>query len=160
MTIAKCKAQKDKNSGQLVGFAWDQVADNFKCVQSINIVLGGIDEDNRYLDDIEIVSPNMKCHHEKLPPYPKKVAGMVGTFAGQGSSLVCGGATEAYQDCSKLPGDKKVCSKNVECVITAGETRWCSGPKTTDCYTFNIVTDKWELTGQLLEARQDLFLCT
>lgn len=47
----------------------------------------------------------------------------------------------------------KVCSKNVECVTTPGDTKWCSGPKTADCYSFNIVTDKWDKSGQMSEAR-------
>ena len=33
----------------------------------------------------------------------------------------------------------QVCSRNVECVETLGRTKWCSGPKTSRCYTFNIL---------------------
>ena len=47
----------------------------------------------------------------------------------------------------------KVCSKNVECVTTPGDTKWCTGPKIPDCYSFNILTEKWDKTGQMSEAR-------
>ena len=33
----------------------------------------------------------------------------------------------------------QVCSRNVECVEALGRTKWCSGPKTSRCYTFNII---------------------
>ena len=33
---------------------------------------------------------------------------MAGAFGGQGSALVCGGATEAYQNCSTSSWGKKV----------------------------------------------------
>ena len=52
---------------------------------------------------------------------------MVGDFAGQGSTLVCGGAVSTYEDCKIHTGDKKICSKNVECVNTPGKARWCTG---------------------------------
>ena len=52
---------------------------------------------------------------------------MVGAFAGQGSTLVCGGGVLTYEDCKIHPGDKNICSRNVECVGTAGNARWCTG---------------------------------
>ena len=56
-----------------------------------------------------------------------QVTGMLGDFAGQGSTLVCGGAVSTYEDCKIHPGDKKICTKNVECVGTPGSARWCTG---------------------------------
>ena len=47
--------------------------DNFKCVDSITVVIGGTTSDNKYIDDVEIIAPTMKCHHEQLPKFPIKV---------------------------------------------------------------------------------------
>ena len=65
---------RDKLTYEITGFVWDQDPDNFKCVDSIAIALGGMDDKFRYLNDIEIIAPTLKCHNEKLPPYPLKVS--------------------------------------------------------------------------------------
>ena len=69
----KCVPVRDKLTYEITKFEWDQAPDNFKCVDSITIALGGIDENFSYLNDVEIIAPNMKCHNEKLPAYPIKV---------------------------------------------------------------------------------------
>ena len=117
------------------------------------MVVGGIDNKKNYLNDVELLAPGKSCHNEKMPPFPLKVAAPVGAFAGKGSTVVCGGATTLYRNCKVYPGDKKICENNLECVKTAGEAEWCTGPKTDACYTFNILTDRWEKSGKLLQPR-------
>ena len=80
---------------------------------------------------------------------------MTGAFAGMGSTVICGGARSTYENCATHAGDKRICSHNVECVETAGGAEWCTGPKTTDCYSYNIIANppRWEKTADLLEAR-------
>ena len=73
LTSVKCVPVRDKLTYEITKFEWDQAPDNFKCVDSITIALGGIDENFSYLNDVEIIAPNMKCHNEKLPAYPIKV---------------------------------------------------------------------------------------
>ena len=60
--------------------------------------------------------------------------------------LVCGGAANIYVDCSlvdleALTNDSaysyRQCDRNVECVKTAGNSLWCTGPKMPDCYVYD-----------------------
>ena len=81
----KCVPVRDKLTYEITKFEWDQAPDNFKCVDSITIALGGIDENFSYLNDVEIIAPNMKCHNEKLPAYPIKVGNTKKTLSGPGT---------------------------------------------------------------------------
>ena len=73
MILLVISLMQDKASGEVVDFSWDKVPDNFKCVDSITVVIGGTTNDNKYIDDVEIIAPTMKCHHEQLPRFPIKV---------------------------------------------------------------------------------------
>ena len=73
MILLVISLMQDKASGEVVDFRWDKVPDNFKCVDSITVVIGGTTSDNKYIDDVEIIAPTMKCHHEQLPRFPIKV---------------------------------------------------------------------------------------
>ena len=98
------------------------------------MLVGGIDNDNSYLNDVELYAPGLPCHQIKLPSYPFKVAGATGNMARSGKVVVCGGAEQIYSDCTGT--NQRKCEQNVECVITKGDTRWCFGPKTKDCYIY------------------------
>ena len=70
-------------------------------------------------------------------------------------NLVCGGATENYVECSKESKEKSnICDRNIDCVSTPGGTKWCTGPKIADCYTYDpYVTRDWSLLTSLKTAR-------
>ena len=108
-----------------------------------SLVIGGMDKNLNYLSNVEIFAPGYKCHEEKwmednptkqnFPSYPFPVVGASGNFVG-GKVLVCGGALQRYEGCT---GDLvRSCERNIECVVTEGDARWCTGPKTTQCYAF------------------------
>ena len=50
--------------------------------------------------------------------------------------MVCGGAMEAYDSCSNVPGDigAKDCASNLEKAETKGKTVWATGIKSKSCY--------------------------
>ena len=64
---------QDPATGEATDFDWDSPRETFKCVESINLVLGGSDSNSKYLNHVEILAPDMKCHHEKIDPLPVKV---------------------------------------------------------------------------------------
>ena len=101
---------------------------------SFSMLIGGIDSKNRYLNDVELYAPGLKCHQKKLPPYPLKVAGATGNLGNNGQIVICGGASHTYSGCTESP--ERTCKRNVECVITNGGSKWCSGPRTKECYTY------------------------
>jgi hypothetical protein len=55
----------------------------------------------------------------------------------EGMAVVCGGAQEDYDGCNVKANGLRMCTHNANCVITAGETKWCSGPKTAQCYVLD-----------------------
>ena len=99
------------------------------------MVIGGIDNKNSYLNDVELYAPDRQCHQVKLTKYPLKVAGATGNLIGNGEIVVCGGAVATYSGCSGS-NRKKRCQRNIECVETKGGSKWCFGPRTKDCYTY------------------------
>ena len=94
------------------------------------MIVGGIDQNRRYLDDVELYAPGLPCHQGKLSPYPMKIVGSTGNMARSGKVVICGGAEAKYVD------KRKPSQHNLECVTLQGESQWCFGPKTTDCYTY------------------------
>ena len=42
-------------------FDWDLPAEDFACAEPIALLIGGQDNDLRYLDEVEIVSPDLNC---------------------------------------------------------------------------------------------------
>ena len=43
-----------------------------------------------------------------------------------------------YVDCKKQYNSSAMsCDRNIECVTTAGNAKWCTGPKMKDCYTYD-----------------------
>ncbi len=84
------------------------------------------------------MAPGFTCSERKLTPYPYEVIGVSTGFV-VGNSVVCGGAKMEYVDCVKPPSSGHVCDRNIECVKTAGGTKWCTGPKTKECYTYDSI---------------------
>ena len=98
------------------------------------MLVGGIDSKNTYLDDVELYAPGLPCHQKKLATYPLKVAGATGQLASNGQIVICGGAVHTYAGCTGI--ERKTCEKNIECVTTKGDSKWCFGPRTKDCYAY------------------------
>ena len=101
------------------------------------MIVGGIDDKNQYLDDVELYAPGLPCHQSKLPPYPFRVVGATGNIAGHGKVVICGGAKHTYSGCTGT--SQRNCKRNVECVTTNGGTKWCFGPRTNECYAYEYV---------------------
>ena len=101
------------------------------------MLVGGIDDKNLYLDDVELYAPGLPCHQNKLPSYPFKLVGATGNLAGRGKVVICGGAQQKYSGCTGTSA--RQCKRNVECVTTNGGTQWCFGPRTKDCYAYEYV---------------------
>ena len=101
------------------------------------MLVGGIDEQNRYLDDVELYAPGLPCHQRKLPPYPLRVIGATGNMAGRGKVVICGGSQYTYSGCTG--SIRRECERNVECVTTSGGAQWCFGPRTKYCYSYEYV---------------------
>ena len=98
------------------------------------MLIGGIDNKNTYLNDVELFAPGLPCHQKKLAHYPLKVAGATGNFASDGEIVICGGAVHTYSGCTG--SWRRTCKQNIECVNTNGGSKWCYGPRTKDCYIY------------------------
>ena len=109
--------------------------------------------DFRYHDNIEVFCPNDNCNNAPFAPLPYGLTGASGAFS-KGVAFVCGGARTFYKDCTaKVSGN--YCLRNAECVTTAGNALWCTGPKITTCHVYDrYLTRSWLVspTG-LLTAR-------
>ena len=112
------------------------------------MVVGGMDTKYSYLDDVELYAPGLPCHQKKMPHYPFKVVGATGNLAGSGKIVMCGGAKQTYSGCSG--SDKRTCERNTECVTLKGGTEWCFGPKTKDCYTYELIFYNLILSGRFV----------
>lgn len=135
-------------------YFWSPDPNLMSCSESVGIIVGGKDRTSSYLKSVEVFSTNAgTCQGEKVPDYPFEVAGSVsGVIDGLG--IVCGGATNAYIECTNIKNGGKVCDRNVEYVQTRGGTRWYDGPKTTECYYYDHkLTHMWLKAVDLKEAR-------
>ena len=111
----------------------------FQC-HIYSLVIGGMDKDKNYISNTEIFAPGYTCHEEtwqnenpamqNFAPYEFPVVGASGTFI-NGKIIVCGGALQRYEGC--VGNGPRSCKRNVECVVTDGDAKWCTGPKTNDC---------------------------
>ena len=91
------------------------------------------------MNDVEVFAPGYNCKDNMLPPYPKKIKGTVSGFLG-GMAIACGGGEMVYVDCHKHFEGSVECDRDIDCIITTGGTRWCTGPKTTKCYSYDSVS--------------------
>ena len=133
-TVTTCKYET-----KLGDFTWDVEPTSFMCTQPIGFLIGGIDSKYNYLNEVEILAPGFKCKNKMATPYPFPVIGSVSGFL-LGKPIVCGGGTMNYVECSSHKEGSKVCDRNIECVTTGGESKWCTGPKTNECYTYNFLS--------------------
>ncbi len=58
-----------------------------------------------------------------------------------------------YVECNMPPNAANVCDRNIECVKTPQGTRWCTGPKTKKCYSYDNFNKVWEHVYDLKTAR-------
>lgn len=134
-------------------YIWDVEQSSFGCIEPIGLAIGGIDSKYKYkhihsvgkaalqlanfsyLDEVEVVAPGFTCKDQMMPPYPFKIVGTVSAFL-LGKSIVCGGGRMDYIECTETDGER-ICQKNIECVSTAGNAQWCTGPKLGDCFSYD-----------------------
>ncbi len=91
----------------------------------------------RYTDEVELLNPGFNClAAAKIAPYPMVIQGASAGFA-IGKTIVCGGATMSYVECQETYEKNYHCDRNIDCTITGGGTRWCSGPKVDRCFSYN-----------------------
>ena len=139
----------DDDTGE---YEWDVEEALFACVPPIGFVIGGIDNEYKYVDTVEVVAPGFTCSSTDIPVYPHKVVGTVSGYI-TGHNIVCGGALMEYTDCSLHPEKSQHCKTNIECVDTAGGTKWCTGPKIQECYSYDTVSKVWNQVLNLKTAR-------
>lgn len=59
-----------------------------------------------------------------------------------------------YVDCVKHPEGSNFCDRDIECVTTTGGARWCTGPKTGNCYSYDpYLTKDWSYVLSLRTPR-------
>ena len=98
-------------------FLWDIDSSLFICVEPIGLIIGGIAQDYTYLNEIEVLAPNLQCNGQKLTDYPMKVIGASAGFI-LGQNLVCGGAIYDYTECELHAERSQICDRNVDCIQT------------------------------------------
>lgn len=136
-------------------YEWSISDDRLKCVKGIALIIGGIQANYEYTNDVEVFHPNVECV-SRPPAYPFKVVGTVSGFT-KGQNIVCGGGKMEYADCSRHYEGSWDCGTDMDCVKTQGGARWCTGPKTKECYSLLIDyiegKEKWTKVIDMREAR-------
>ncbi len=152
-TTAKCLWDGDPNFVH----KWDIDHSRLTCVESVNVVVGGLADDNEYMASAEVFTPNhvSDCDVAKVGDYPYPVMGAVGGMVG-GVGVICGGAMNDYDNCSNIPGDigARHCQYNIEKPTTKGKMFWPTGIKTAECYIYDIgISKSWKKVAELTVAR-------
>lgn len=134
---------------------WNIAETEFACIEPIAFVIGGIAADYTYLNEVEVLAPGFDCS-KQLPivPYPHKIVGASAGYA-LGQSIVCGGGKFEYVECRRHAEGSRVCNTNIQCVKTTGGAEWCTGPKTSDCFSYNFIMKVMFFTVCTLS----IFLC-
>ena len=114
-------------------FVWDAPEGELQCMKAIGLIIGGIKADYLYTNEVEVFAPNLPCQISP-PNYPHKIVGTVSGFS-LGKFIACGGGVMEYVECHKNEEESMNCDRNIECVETAGGSRWCTGPKIKQCYS-------------------------
>jgi hypothetical protein len=96
----------------------------------------------RYIDNVEVFCPDDACSNAPFASLPFGLIGSVSAFS-NAVAFICGGSKTIYADCNaKVSGN--LCSRNAECITTAGGTLWCTGPKQSSCYVYDrYLTRNW-----------------
>ena len=124
-------------------FMWDVEDYQLQCIQSVGLVVGGMLPSTEYTDHVEILAPGYTCKYSNLPNYPYKIVGVALGYT-LGQNIVCGGGIMEYVHCHRHPMEgSNVCETDMQCVKTSGGTRWCTGPKTDECYSYDYVSEVW-----------------
>ena len=107
----------------------------------------------RYLDNVEVFCPNDACSKAPFAPLPFGLVGMASAFS-KGVAFVCCGARGKYTACITKNG-ANYCKRNAECVSTAGNSLWCTGPKISTCHIYDRYLSKSWIRSQssLITAR-------
>lgn len=114
-------------------FEWSIEDDRLRCVRAIAFIIGGIQSNYEYTNEVEIFSPGVDCLSQP-PNYPHPIVGTSSGFS-RGQNIVCGGGRMEYAECSKHYEGSWDCNTDLDCVVTKGGARWCTGPKTKKCYS-------------------------
>ncbi len=137
-------------------FEWSNEPETMQCVKAIGYLIGGIKSDYEYTNQVELFAPGLQCINSAPPPYPLKVMGTVSAFL-HGQNIACGGAVMHYTDCSKHAEGSWDCKTDLDCVVTQGGAKWCTGPKTKHCYslTYDVIanTESWVQVASMSTAR-------
>ena len=137
-SVTKCLYDKKTDD-----YVWDIDDIRLQCVRAIGLIIGGVQANYEYTNQVEVFAPGMTCTSAP-PPFPSTIVGTVSGFV-NGLNIVCGGGKMEYVDCSKHPVERSNdCDTDLDCVHTSGGARWCTGPKVKKCYTlyYDIVTSK------------------
>ena len=130
---------------KLNDYVWSFEDDRLQCVKAISLIIGGIQSNYEYINDVEVFSAGLACSTSP-PNYPHDIVGTVGGFL-HGQNIVCGGGKMEYVDCSKHSEGMTDCKKNIDCVQTSGGAQWCTGPKIKHCYSlsYDLIegVEKW-----------------
>ena len=98
-------------------------------------------------------APGFDCANQPaISAYPHQIIGASAGFI-LGQNIVCGGAIFDYKSCHKHSEGSKFCNRNTDCVTTLGGSQWCTGPKTKECFSYDLVDKTWSKTLDLKTAR-------
>ena len=62
-----------------MGLDWDIQENEFRCIEPIGLVIGGIAKNYDYLNEVEVLAPGFDCTEQKpFEPYPHQVIGASG----------------------------------------------------------------------------------
>ena len=114
----------------------------------VGFVIGGIGTDFNYLNEIEVLAPEMTCNGQIMPDYPLKVIGSSAGFI-LGQNLVCGGATYDYAECDVHSEGSFICDRNVDCIQTHKGPEWCTGQKTNKCFSYDPIQKVFNVSFHL-----------
>ena len=91
---------------------------------------------------MEVFCPDDACSNAQFASLPFGLIGSVSAFS-NGVTFICGGAQTVYAGCTaKVTGN--FCSRNAECITTAGGALWCTGPKQASCFVYDrYLTRNW-----------------
>ena len=95
-------------------FVWDVEDAKLQCIAAVGLVIGGIKQDYRYTNEVEVFAPGFKCKYPMLAPYPHEVIGTSSGFT-LGLNIVCGGALYEYVNCKKHAEGSNDCKTGRKC---------------------------------------------
>ena len=59
-----------------LGLDWDIQENEFRCIEPVGLVIGGIAQNYDYLNEVEVLAPGFDCTEQgPFEPYPHQVIG-------------------------------------------------------------------------------------